>query len=141
MKRLLTSVLAAAVIGAVAAPALAHEPDDHVPYEQYFSGYRSFEALYQHDLAGIRHGLSDGSYSRGEARYFLAQLRDIRQREAWYRSRDGFLNPWEGRDIQRRLERLHDVMHEAHDEGHAAQDDDWNGAGRYDRYDGYDPRR
>ena len=68
------------------------------------------------------------------------QLRSIRQREAYFRSRDGGLNPQEGRDIQIRLERLHDVMHQAHEDGHTAQDD-WNNASpTYRGYNGYDQR-
>ena len=129
MKKLIGALLAAAAIGAVAGPALAHDDDDDdrnvASYGQYFGGYQNFDALYQHDWAGIRHGLSDGSYTPREARYFVMQLRDIRQREAYYRSRDGWLSPQEGRDLQFRLERLHQVMHQAHEEGHAAQDD-WN---------------
>lgn len=143
MKKLLGALLAAAAIGAVASPALAHpDDDDESPaYSQYFGGYRDFEALYQHDWQGIQHGLRDGSYTPREARYFAMQLRDIRQREAYYRSRDGWLSPREGRDIQARLERLHEVMHEAHEEGHDAQDD-WNedNSSYYERGYGY-PRR
>lgn len=128
MNKLIGTLLAAAAIGAVASPALAHdEDDDRGGYSQYFGGYQNFEDLYRHDWQGIQHGLSDGSYSRGEARYFAMQLQDIRRREAYYRSRDGWLSPQEGRDIQVRLERLHQVMHEAHEEGHAAPDNDWSG--------------
>jgi hypothetical protein len=136
MKRFLAVLLAAGAIGLAASPALAHDDDDDGPgYAQYYGGYQNFEALYQHDWRGIQHGLSDGSYSRGEARYFARELNSIRQREYNYRSRDGWLSPWEGRDIQGRLQRLHAVMHRAHEDGHAAQDD-WNNG-----YNGYDPDR
>jgi len=137
MKTTLTALLAAVALGAIAAPALAHEPEER-EYGQYFGGYQSFDALYQHEYAGIQHALRDGSYSRREAGYFLRQLDNIRRREAYYRSRDGYLNPWEGRDIQARLERLHDVMHEAHEEGHERQDaeGDWS-----HRDSGYQPHR
>ena len=154
MKKLIGALLAAAAIGAVAGPALAYPDDDddddrNVPaYSQYFGGYQSFDALYQHDWQGIQHGLSDGSYTRREAQYFAGQLRDIRRREAYFRSRDGILSPLEGRDIQARLERLHEVMHEAHEDSHATQDD-WSNTYRdrgYDRSNGgynrpYDNRR
>ena len=137
MKITLTALLAAAALGALAAPALAHEPEGR-DYAQYFGGYPTFDGLYQHEFAGIQHGLRDGAYSRREAGYFFRQLDDIRRREADYRARDGVLNPWEGRDIQARLERLHDVMHEAHEEGHERQDAD----GDWSRRDsGYSPRR
>jgi opacity protein-like surface antigen len=140
MKKLLGALLAAAAIGAVASPALAHpdDEDDNGGYSQYFGGYQNFDALYQHDWQGIQHGLSDGSYTPREARYFAMQLRGIRQREAYFRSRDGWLSPQEGRDIQVRLERLHEVMHQAHEDGHASQDD-WNGTSPgYRNYNGYD---
>lgn len=163
MKKLFGVLLAAAAIGAFASPVLAHENDDDDDnvnvnrggYSQYYGGYQNFDALYQHDWQGIQHGLSDGSYSQQEARYFLQQLRSIRQRELYYRNRDG-LSPQEGRDIKVRLERLHQVMHEAHEDGHAAQDG-WNGGynqgggyggynqgggyGGYNQGGGYYPRR
>lgn len=131
MKKLIGVLLAAAAIGAVASPALANDDDDGIHnrgrYSQYFGGYQTFEDLYRHDWQGIQHGLGDGSYTRQEARYFVRQLQDIRRREAYYRSRDGWLSPWEGGDIQARLERLHQAMHEAHEDGHDVQDDDWRG--------------
>ncbi|HEV7384273.1 MAG TPA: hypothetical protein VGN89_05285 [Phenylobacterium sp.] len=135
MKRLFGALLAAAAIGAVAGPALAHpdDGDENPGYSQYFGGYQNFEGLYQHDLEGIQHSIGDGAYTRREAQYFLSQLRGIRQREAYYRSRDGWLSPWEAQDVKARLERLHEVMHRAHDEGHARQDD-WNRGYGYDGY-------
>ncbi|WP_426030165.1 hypothetical protein [Caulobacter sp. DWP3-1-3b2] len=143
MKKLFGVLLMAAAIGAVSSPALAHPDDDdndndNDAYSQYLGGYQNFDALYRHDIEGIQHSLSDGSYSRSEARDFVVQLRGIRQREAYFRSRDGWLSPQEGRDIQLRLKRLHEVMHEAHEDGHIAQDD-WNENGSaYRRYNGYD---
>lgn len=73
--------------------------------------------------------MSDGSYSQQEAHRFLWELRRIRQRESYYRSRDGHLSPPEGRDTQLRLQRLRDIMHNTHEEGHEAEDNDWNGYG------------
>ena len=146
MKKLMGALLAAAAIGAVASPAFAHDGDDNAGYGQYYGGYQNFDALYQHELEGIQHSVGDGAYTRREARYFVSQLRNIRQRESYYRAQDGYLSPQEGQDIKLRLDRLHEVMHQAHEEGHASQDD-WNnsyrgytGNGRgYDNRD--DPRR
>lgn len=146
MKKLFGALLAAAAIGAFASPVLAHENhdddndnNDRGGYSQYYGGYQNFDALYRHDWQGIQHGLSDGSYDQQEARYFVQQLRSIRQREAYYRSRDG-MSPQEGRDIKLRLERLHQVMHEAHEDSHAQQDG-WNGGnqgyGGYNQGGGY----
>lgn len=139
MKKLLGALLAAAAIGAVAGPALAHpdDGDENPGYSQYYGGYQNFDALYQHELEGIQHSVGDGAYTRREAQYFLSQLRGIRQRESYYRSQDGYLSPQEGQDIKVRLDRLHEVMHQAHDEGHARQDD-WNSSNRgYGFYNGY----
>ena len=138
MKKLMGALLAAAAIGAVASPAFAHpddEDNDNAGYSQYYGGYQTFDALYQHELEGIQHSVGDGAYSRREARYFISQLRGIRQRESYYRSQDGYLSPREGQDIKARLDRLHEVMHQAHEQGHAQQDD-WNNSNR-GNYGGY----
>ena len=97
MTRLLGALFATAAITAFASPALAHagdydnDNDDVVAsqnYSQYYGGYQNFDTLYQHEVQGIQHGLSDGSYTRREALYFMQQLRSIRQREIYYRQRD-----------------------------------------------------
>jgi hypothetical protein len=127
MKTLLTALLAATAIGAVAAPAFAHDPAPAPQqYGRYFGGYQSFDELYQHDLETIQHSLRDGAFTRREARDFIAQLRYVKQRENHYRSRDGLLDEREGQDIQGRLERLHEAMHDAHEDGHADQDERGN---------------
>lgn len=143
MKHLLTALMAAAAIGAVSAPAFAHEPVQTTQQQgNYFGEYDSFDELYEHDVAMIQHSVRDGAYTRSEARMFISQLRRIKQRENYYRSRDGELSPDEGQDIQARLERLHDVMHDAHEEGHEIQ----NEQGAYGRSNApnrgyYPPRR
>ena len=138
MKKLMGALLAAAAIGAVSSPAFAHpdDGDDNAGYSQYYGGYQTFDALYQHEIEGIQHSVGDGAYSRREARYFLSELRGIRQRESYYRSQDGYLSPREGQDIKLRLDRLHEVMHQAHEQGHASQDD-WNASNRGDYGNGY----
>ena len=144
MKHLLTALFAATAISAVAAPAFAHDPAPVNQQQQgrYFGEYDNFDELYQHDMQMIQHSMNDGAYTRREARMFISQLRSIKQRENYYRSRDGELDPNEGQDIQARLERLHDAMHDSHEEGHDAQD----GQGAYGRNNApngsyYPPRR
>lgn len=142
MKHILTALLAATAIGAISAPAFAHDPVQTTQQQGlYFGEYDDFEELYQHDVQMIQHSVRDGAYTRREARVFLAQLRGIKQRENYYRSRDGELSPNEGQDIQARLERLHDAMHDAHEEGHEIQIE--QGAYRRNAPDGYyyPPRR
>lgn len=143
MKHLLTALLAAAAIGAVSVPALAHEPEQTTQQDgRYFGEYDNFDELYSHDVGVIQHSLRDGAYTRREARMFMAQLRGIKQRENYYRSRDGELSDNEGEDIQGRLERLHDAMHDAHEEGHQIQNEQ-NGYGQRNAPNGgyYPPRR
>ncbi|WP_293682757.1 hypothetical protein [uncultured Phenylobacterium sp.] len=128
MKNLIGSLLAAVAIGAVASPAFAHQDDGYDDRDRHggFSqhgGYHNFDDLYRQDRQRIQHGLRDGSYTPQQARYFTMKLRDIRQLEASYRSRDGRLSPQEGRYIRSRLQRLHEAMHQAHNDGHARQDD------------------
>ncbi len=134
MKRLMIALLATSTM-AFAVPALAH-PDDHPApgaAEQWNNGgasYADFNQEYQHIWDNIQHGLSDGSYSRPQAQQYMRAMQDIRAR-ADVMQRDGRYDP---RDTQARLERLHETMHEAHTEGHAAQDraqsgDTWNNGG------------
>ena len=80
--------------------------------------YAEFNQEYRHIWAGIQHGLSDGSYTPRQARYFYRAMQQIRARADWMQ-RSGRYNP---RDIQVRLERLHDTMHDAHERGHERQD-------------------
>lgn len=124
MKKIVIALMTAAVAG-LAAPALAHDDDDYGRggYSDWDrdGGYSQLGAMFQHDMDGIRHGLSDGAYTRREARWFYRQLNDIRGRAAWYYRRDG-MSPWERQDIAARLDDLHERMHDAHEEGHELQD-------------------
>lgn len=97
-------------------------------------GRVGFRYEFNHVYAGIQHGLRDGSYTQWEAQRFLREVENLRRLERYYRTNDGRLNGWERRDLQQRLERLHDVMHVAHQRGHRRDDRaGYYGGGRYDR--------
>jgi hypothetical protein len=131
MKKLVLAVLAAVSLTAVAAPALAHEGDDD---DWRIESYDGFSQQYHHLWDGIQHGLSDGSYSPGEARYFYRQLRSIQARADW-EQRTGQFDPDE---ISDRLQNLHERMHIAHERGHERMDNDWGYGGGY-APNGYQP--
>ena len=80
--------------------------------------YAEFNQEYQHIWQGIQHGVNDGSYTRREAQQFYREMQRIRARANWMQ-RSGRWNP---AATQAQLERLHDVMHDAHEEGHDRQD-------------------
>lgn len=139
MKHLMVALLATSAM-AFAAPALAHpehpEPAGTVAVDQTWNNggatYVDFTQEYQHIWDGIQHGLNDGSYTRGQAQQYFRAMQDIRAR-ADLMQRNGRFDP---SDTQARLIRLHEVMHDAHAEGHAIQDrdhdhggEDWNNGG------------
>ena len=133
MKRLLIALLATSTL-AVAVPALAHpEQPGSVEEDHWDNGgasYGDFNQEYQHIWDGIQHGLSDGSYTRAQAQQFYRAMQQIRAR-ADYMNQNG---RWDPQDTQARLEQLHNAMHQAHEIGHAIQDnhqgdDAWNNGG------------
>jgi len=119
MKAFLIGIAAAAAI-VTALPAVAHDHDDGDRWR--VNSYNELVSMDQHIREGIRHGLSDGSYSRSEARYFYRQLKNIEYRARWQEARGDF----DEDEISDQLQNLHDRMHRAHEEGHERQDDDWN---------------
>ena len=121
MNKLLLGLAAAAAF-AITAPAFAHEGDDGSDEVFAAQTYADFTPMYQHIWQGIQHGLSDGSYSRWQARRFYGELQSIRQ-QAWYGQRNGAYNPGQ---VNARLQRLHDSMHNAHAQGHERLNNDWN---------------
>ncbi len=124
MKNILLALLAASSL-AVAAPALAHGDgdDDNDSAAWSAQSYGDFSGLYQHIWQGIQHGVGDGSYTNYQARRFYRELQRIRYRADW-EERTGRYDP---EDIQYRLQRLHDIMHVAHERGHERLDreGDW----------------
>ena len=132
MNKLLLALLATTVVAA-AGPALAHDDDD-----DDWGGaptYQAFDQQYRHIWDGIQHGVSDGSYTPRQARYFYWQLQNIRARADW-EQRSGYYDPG---DVEARLESLHDQMHVAHERGHERLDNDWNsyGGSSFGRYGSY----
>ncbi len=142
MRKLLVIAAAIAALGCAGA-ANAQYPGQYGYQGQYGSGYgrgsdwnsgrasySRFEQQYRHDIDGIRHGLSDGSFSRWQANAFFRELEGIR-RDA-YRSmrygnyRDGY--------IQARMARLHQRMHLRHETNHERNDAYGDGG-----YGGYQP--
>lgn len=121
MKRLVLAILAAASMAAVAAPALAHEGEDD---DWTVESYEGFGQQYHHIWDGIQHGLSDGSYTPGQAQYFYRQLRGVQARADW-EQRTGQFDPDE---ISERLNELHERMHIAHRLGHERLDNGGWGA-------------
>lgn len=83
-------------------------------------GYSRFQRDYRHTVKGIRHGLSDGTFSRRQANRFHRELESIRH-DAFIAMRRG---RYQDRYVQARMARLHERMHSRHDRNHA-------------RYDGY----
>lgn len=144
MKRLLIALAATAVC--ISGTAQAHTElrvsigAGYAQDDDWINGgdsYDEFQQEYHHILQGIRHGLSDGSFTRYEAAQFYRELQDIRvsayyAEAGWDDSSD---------EIQARLERLHERMHEIHDRRHDEEENsDWNrNTSRYYRSD--DPYR
>src|SRR5437762_2235413 len=76
MKKLMVALLATSTM-AFAVPALAHDYDDQAYAQDDWNNggdsYGEFYQEYQHIWQGIQHGLSDGSYTPGQARgYYRA---------------------------------------------------------------------
>ncbi len=141
MNKLMVALLATTTM-ALAVPAMAHEHPDE-PYAQgddWNNGgdsYAEFNQEYQHIWQGIEHGLSDGSYTQRQARQFYRAMQQIRGRADWMQ-RSGYYDP---QDIQQRLERLHDYMHAAHEQGHERQYQPYGYGNGYGNSYNYDPYR
>lgn len=135
MRKMLITLMATAV-AAVAIPAVATaHPGEEAEYavgdwNNGGASYADFTGEYQHIMAGIQHGLGDGSYNRSKANNFYRQLQQIRYR-AYQQQVRGYYNPEE---TQNQLQRLHEQMHAAHERGHEWQE--YYGGGSYRGYDG-----
>lgn len=123
MKLLIIALVAGSALAA-AAPASAQRHNegryDQGRYSDWEDDARSrIVQQINHAYEGIEHGLEDGSFTRWEARQFHEHIRELRRRLAYFQRNDGYLDRRERLDLERRLQRLHDVMHEAHGDGHA----------------------
>lgn len=124
MKMIILGLAAAAALAA-AGPAAAQYASDYRPqggWDRDWSRYGEFSDDVAHARQGIRHGMSDGSFTRWEAGQFWNDLRNI-ERLIWTFRGDGRLSGWERRRLEQRFDRLHEAMHEAHDEGHDDEQD------------------
>ena len=134
MKHIISTLLSTAAI-AITAPATAsaHERDrgryGQSDWQTERRQYDQFGEQFDHLHEGVEHGLSDGVYTRSEGRQFDRAINDLRRRLDWYRRSDGYLSSQECNDMNRRLDQLHEVMHEAHEDGHEDQ-----GYGDYHRH-------
>jgi opacity protein-like surface antigen len=94
-------------------------------------GYSQFDREYRHTIEGIRHGLSDGTFSPAQANRFYRELQSIRY-DAMRSMRYG---NYQDTYIQARMARLHQIMHFQHDRNHERYD----GYGNYGNYGDYAP--
>lgn len=145
MRKFLVIAAAAAAVGMTGA-AHAQYPGQYYGYGQYGGGYSSgsdwnygggryalFEREYRHTIEGIRHGLSDGTFSRRQAAQFYRELEGIRY-DALRSMRYG---GYQDRYIQARMAQLHQRMHFKHERNHERFDG--YGYGNYQPgYGGYD---
>ena len=138
-------LLVAAAAAALGVPASANaQYTGQYGYGQYGRGYAGvsdwdyddgryalFEREYRHTIDGIRHGLSDGTFSRWQADRFYRELEGIRY-DAMRSMRYG---NYQDRFIQARMARLHARMHFKHERNHERYD----GYGSYGNYGEYQP--
>ena len=122
----------AAAVAALSTAGVAHaQYQGQYGYGQYGGGYSGgsdwnygsgryalFEREYRHTIEGIRHGLSDGTFSRWQADRFYRELEGIRY-DAMRSMRYG---SYQDRFIQARMARLHERMHFKHERNHEQYD-------------------
>ncbi len=103
-------------------------------WDQGRARYALFEREYRHTIDGIRHGLSDGTFSRRQADRFYRELESIRY-NALQSMRYG---NYQDRYIQARMVRLHQLMHFKHGRNHERYDG-YATYGTYGNYGAYPP--
>jgi hypothetical protein len=148
MKRHLVALFAASALVIAVPTAASAQERGYFGQGQYYGGqyggnewnrnnrgYDNIRRQFQHAYDGVQHGLRDGSFTRREARYFYQVIGELRQRLDFYRYNDGYLDRREARDLDRRLGRLHAIMHQAHENGHEEPDYGYGGSGDYRDYD------
>ncbi len=127
-------LVSAALVGVAPQSASAHERGQQGRYSDWEDrDTRAYERFYlelEHLDEGVEHGLRDGSIDHREARQFDRAIGSAQQQLAYYYRSQGYLTGWQVQDMQQRIDQLHAIMHEVHDEGHDAQD---YGYGHYQR--------
>jgi hypothetical protein len=131
-KMILALAATAALAAALPAAAQPYQGGYGYPGSGYNSGNSDYNARYQDfsrqfaEVArDLRSAQQDESLEDWQARQFWGQLRDIRQREATFRRNDGYLNRWERRDIQMRLQSLQSRIEAATNDDSNNDDHDW----------------
>ena len=137
MNKLLMVIAAGAALGTAGTATAQYSGQGY--YGQYGGGYSqnndwnyrnrgfaAFERQYRHTIDGIRHGLSDGTFTRSRANEFYRELQSIRRAAYLSQQYGNYRHGY----IQARMARLHQRMHVRHDRAHD----------RNDGYGGYDPR-
>ncbi len=144
MKKLLMMIAAGAALG-IAGTASAQYSGQYGYSNQYGGGYNQnsdwnvrnrsyagFDRQYRHAMDGIRHGLSDGTFTRSRANEFYRELQSIRRAAYLSQQYGNYRHGY----IQARMAQLHQRMHVRHDRTHDRND----GNGGYDpRYGSYQP--
>ena len=117
-------LVSAALVGVIPQTASAHERGHQGGCweDRDTDAYERFYEELEHLDEGIEHGLRDGSIDLRDARQFDRAIGSVQQQLASYYRRQGYLTRWQVQDVQRRIEQLHAIIHEVHDDGHDAQD-------------------
>jgi hypothetical protein len=132
-----TSVLIAASLAALAAPAIAsaqswggwgaadyNRSDYSRGYGYGFSGYPQFRDEKAHIRAEIRQGLDEGWLDQGDAGRLYSQLRWVQQREAReFREHGWSLPSWDQQAIRSNLDQIDHQVDQARDQ----DGDRWSG--------------
>jgi hypothetical protein len=106
MRKVLTGLLAASAVAAMAAPAAAQYRDAYRDHRGYDRGMWVNINARQHALdRRIDQGVRSGQLTRREAWSLRAEFRQIARLEARYRATNG-LSTWERRDLDARFDRL-----------------------------------
>ena len=130
MNKLLMVIAAGAALGTAGMASAQYSGQYGYP-SQYGGGYNqnydwnvqnrsyvSFERQYRHTIDGIRHGLSDGTFTRSRANEFYRELQSIRRAAYLSQQYGNYRHDY----VQARMARLHERMHIKHERSHTRND-------------------